>query len=1200
MVRGRRSPDTYEDLTEWNIDLLSINRDLYSTIKVKVDITSEFNNTTPILDMLTIKWMDKWAWRDQFYGDARSERLMGVDVIDGSLQTDNAAWISPQLIFSNLRDDDGYNTNSQAFIDVGGLDFLSRAPWEFPTKGTAAFDVADVDGNGFSDIAFAVHRTSDTNFAAKSPLFLNSATGWRPAPDHEFPTTGASDILMEDLNGDGYMDAVFSQEMKASGDYAINSTLFWGSASGWNDTADVEFITTGATGVVAADLDKDDDLDLVFACFKDVSTATDSLVFTQGPDGFNGSSPSLYLPTKAARAVAVGDIDKDNYPDLVFANSFSGGLAEIDSYIYWGTSSGFDTTPTGLPTVGVEDVNVADLDGDGHLDIVFANSADNAQSRDVSSYVYLNDGSGGFSTTPTATLPATGAVAVAVGDLDGTGWKDLVFACQNNGTSYSTPSCVYLGGSSGWSSTPDILLPTDGASDAMIVQLTKVGFGGYISKAITPDMSDDPGAFHTFRYTATLGASQSGKVQLVDAVTEEVLAETSLLSGTNEWSVKGLFRYVEHKSIRVVVIGQGLDRPGAFDVDQIWLNWTKRVKAPPEVVSLQIDNPTLYRTLTGIVSVEVMDEYNLLSDLSITVQHRQNGTPDWDNTLFRTLTYHDSHWNRNFVPRVDTPVGMYDFRVSVRDMDGMESGFIEFPNVVEVLNNVPTSPQINLIPARADTTTKLQVEIIRGSQDVESTGLTYRYLWYLDGEFQSLLVTDSIDPTLTEKGQNWSVAVMAFDGLDESPSAMAWRIIENAAPRMRNALVDVVMDEDTVDSEWIDLSTAFEDPDDDTLTWTVNPTPDHIGVEIDPATGKVTLTPAENWNGEENLTFIVSDGDLQSSQTVTVTVTPVNDVPRFATVNGNAIGDGPIEITIKQGGLLSIDVLVLDEEGDELIFDTNNTLIDLDGITGSIRWTPDNDMVGTLRFSLSVWDTVTPSEKVTIHFVVEVENENDPMSDPSITSPTGGASYEENILFSLIAICTDPDTVYGQILNYSWSSNLSGHLGYGSSLNIALTDVGTHVITMTVTDGGFEKRATVTVVITAKDVVEPPPPNGNGGTEEPLNYALIVGIVAAIVILGVVLLIARTRKRTDEGEAADEDEYKRDHMERAHAAVKDAADTLEAGKADAPKDDLLPELEEIDVETTGMPQMSLTMEAKKTEAASAQTMALFADSAWTT
>jgi len=963
VLDGAGTPITgYEDLADWNIDLLGINAGIYPTIRVKVDIRSELNNTTPILEKLTIKWMDKWAWRDQFYGDARSERLMGVDVMGGSLQADDAAWISPQLVLSSLRDDAGYNSKSQAYVDVGGLDFLSRDPWEFPTKGTAAFDVADVDGNGFPDIVFAVHQTSDTNFVAKSPLFLNSVTGWRPSPDHEFPTVGASDILLEDLNGDGHMDVVISQEMIASGDYSINSTLFWGSASGWNDTADVEFITRGASGVVAVDLDDDDDLDLVFSCFKDVSTATDSLVFTQGPDGFNGTSPSLYLPTKAARAVAVGDLDKDSYPDLVFANSFSGGLAEIDSYIYWGTSSGFDTTPTGLPTVGVEDVKVADLDGDGHLDIVFANSADNAQSREVSSYVYLNDGSGGFSSSPDATLPVTGAVAVAVGDLDGTGWKDLVFACQYSGSNYSIPSCVYLGGSSGWSSSPDFLLPTDGASDAMIVQLTKVGSGGYISKAITPDASDDPGSFGTFRYTATMGASQSGKVQLVDALTEEVLAETSVLSGTNEWSVAGLFRYVEHKSIRAVIIGEGLDKPGAFEVDDIWLNWTKRVKAPPEVISLQMDNPTLFRTNTGIVTVEVQDEYNLLSDLSVMVQYRMNGTVDWDNSLFRSLTFDNGVWTRNFVPRVDTPVGSYDFRVSVRDMDGMDSGFIEFPNVVEVLNNIPSVPQINLIPARADTTSTLQVEIVRGSQDVESTGMTYRYLWYLDGEFQSLLVTDSIDPTLTEKGQNWSVKVMAYDGLDESPPALAWRVIENAAPRMHNALVEVVMDEDTVDTDWIDLSTAFEDPDGDALTWTLNPTPDHIGVEIDPATGKVTITLEENWNGEENLTFVASDGELQASQTVTVTVTPVNDIPRFATVNGKAVGDGPIEMSIKQGGLLSIDVLVLDEEGDDLVFDTNSTLIDLDGTTGSIRWTPDNDMVGILRFSLTVWDTVTPSE----------------------------------------------------------------------------------------------------------------------------------------------------------------------------------------------------------------------------------------------
>jgi uncharacterized membrane protein len=238
---------------------------------------------------------------------------------------------------------------------------------------------------------------------------------------------------------------------------------------------------------------------------------------------------------------------------------------------------------------------------------------------------------------------------------------------------------------------------------------------------------------------------------------------------------------------------------------------------------------------------------------------------------------------------------------------------------------------------------------------------------------------------------------------------------------------------------------------------------------------------------------------------------------------------------------------------------------------------------------------VTPAEKVTIDFVVTVENENDPMTDPVITTPSDGASYEEDIIFSLIATCTDPDTQYGQRLNFSWSSNMSGPLGYGPSLNVALTDVGTHVITLTVTDGEFEKMTTVTVDITAKEVVEPPPTNGDGDGDEPTNYGLILGIIVVLVIIGVVYIVARTRKTTDEGEAADEEEYKREHMERAHAAVKEAADVLEAGKEEPKEGDLLPELEEIDIESGAPPQMTLSMEARKTEAASKDTMALFAD-----
>src|SRR5688500_5038203 len=62
------------------------------------------------------------------------------------------------------------------------------------------------------------------------------------------------------------------------------------------------------------------------------------------------------------------------------------------------------------------DVDVADLDGDGDLDAVVANSGNEAET------VWLNDGLGGYTAHPTT--PGFGAslgnsFAVALGDLDG-------------------------------------------------------------------------------------------------------------------------------------------------------------------------------------------------------------------------------------------------------------------------------------------------------------------------------------------------------------------------------------------------------------------------------------------------------------------------------------------------------------------------------------------------------------------------------------------------------------------------------------------------------------------------------------------------------------------------------------------------------------------------------------------------------------
>jgi hypothetical protein len=135
------------------------------------------------------------------------------------------------------------------------------------------------------------------------------------------------------------------------------------------------------------------------------------------------------FPVERPGAVRFHDLDRDGWTDILFASSGTGDTVATDSLIYWGGSTGYQTRKqVGLPTVGARDLAVGDLNRDGYTDIVFANSGSRKPPQvNEGSYIYWGS-SDRYGTHHRSTVPTRSAVGCALGDVNGDGHLDLIFA----------------------------------------------------------------------------------------------------------------------------------------------------------------------------------------------------------------------------------------------------------------------------------------------------------------------------------------------------------------------------------------------------------------------------------------------------------------------------------------------------------------------------------------------------------------------------------------------------------------------------------------------------------------------------------------------------------------------------------------------------------------------------------------------------
>ena len=315
---------------------------------------------------------------------------------------------------------------------VPGVDISSEI------SGTSSVALGDWNKDGHMDVvvgngAFGAPQTNK--------LYLSNGTGGFDSGteiDGDGDADSTTGVVVADLNGDTWLDLVV-------GNFSASepNKLYMGDGDGgFCASVAIGPDTDNTKSVALGDVDGDGDMDLVVGNTGAFGTNQPNRLYLFdagiGPPcnaGFDGGT-AIGSDTDMTDSLALGDVDGDGYLDLV-AGNYSSAADFVHNKLYLNDGSGVFDSGTVIGAFISDNINQTksvvlwDINNDNHLDIVEGNVGTNK--------LYLNNGSGVFASGTAIGSDSDVTYSVALGDVDGDGYMDLVAA-----TGTSQPNKLYL------------------------------------------------------------------------------------------------------------------------------------------------------------------------------------------------------------------------------------------------------------------------------------------------------------------------------------------------------------------------------------------------------------------------------------------------------------------------------------------------------------------------------------------------------------------------------------------------------------------------------------------------------------------------------------------------------------------------------------------------------------------------------------